>query len=82
MGIKIKNAVRGFNCENTLICGCFLSLKVVDIRLKSGGEGGGARNAMEKSVTLDGEEGVTMMAGSSAFSSTIGSARSVKRDGL
>lgn len=35
--------------------------------------GGGARKAMEKSVGLIGEEGVTMIAGSSALSSTRGS---------
>lgn len=40
------------------------------------GLGGGAMNAMEKSVSPDGEDGVTMIAGSGAFSSTKGSVRS------
>lgn len=40
------------------------------------GFGGGAKNAMAKSVSCDGEDGVTMMAGRSAFSSTRGRVRS------
>lgn len=41
------------------------------------GLGGGAMKAIEKSVSPEGEEGVTMMAGSAAFSSTRGSVRSI-----
>lgn len=37
---------------------------------------GGARNAIEKSVWLLGEDGVTIMAGSGLFSSTKGRVRS------
>ena len=36
-------------------------------------------NAMKNSLSKTGEDGVTMMAGSSAFSSTRGSVRSVTR---
>lgn len=43
-----------------------------------GGEGGGARKAIEKSVSPEGDEGVTMMAGRAAFSSTRGRVRSTK----
>lgn len=78
MGRRIKNAVRGFNCAKTFSFGCFLSLNAVETRERRGGDGGGARKAMEKSVTPEGEEGVTMMAGSSAFSSTMGKVRSEK----
>jgi len=45
-------------------------------RSRSDGFGSGAKNAMEKSVELLGELGVTMMAGSSDFSSTKGKVRS------
>jgi len=45
-------------------------------RSRSEGFGSGARNAMEKSVELLGELGVTMIAGSSDFSSTKGKVRS------
>jgi hypothetical protein len=45
-------------------------------RSRSDGFSSGARNAMEKSVELLGELGVTMMAGSGDFSSTKGMARS------
>lgn len=37
-------------------------------RSRSVSFGGGARNAMEKSCAEEGEEGVTMIAGSKAFS--------------
>lgn len=40
---------------------------------------GGARKAIEKSVSPMGEEGVTMMAGRAAFSSTRGSDKSETR---
>jgi len=40
------------------------------------GLGGGARKAMEKSVVLLGDEGVTIIAGSGLFSSTRGRVRS------
>jgi len=48
-------------------------------RSRNEGFGSGARNAMEKSVKLLGELGVTMIAGSGDFSSTNGKVRSVQR---
>jgi len=45
-------------------------------RSRHDGFGSGARNAMEKSVGLLGELGVTIIAGSDAFSSTKGKVRS------
>jgi len=45
-------------------------------RSRNVGFGSGARNAMEKSVEHLGELGVTMIAGSSDFSSTNGKVRS------
>lgn len=47
-----------------------------DSRSETVGLAGGAINAMEKSVSPDGEDGVTIMAGSAAFSSTRGKVRS------
>lgn len=44
--------------------------------LQNGFFGGGARNAIAKSVWLIGDEGVTMIAGNSALSSTRGKVRS------
>ena len=49
------------------------------IRSRNEGFGFGARNAMEKSVGLLGELGVTMIAGSGDFSSTKGKVRSAER---
>lgn len=49
------------------------------IRSRNEGSGFGARNAMEKSPELLGELGVTMIAGSGAFSSTKGKVRSAER---
>lgn len=45
-------------------------------RALKGGFGSGARNAMRKSVSPEGEEGVTMIAGKGDFSSTRGLERS------
>ena len=45
-------------------------------RAVRGGFGSGARNAMRKSVSPEGEEGVTMIAGKGDFSSTRGFERS------
>jgi len=45
-------------------------------RSRNDGFGSGARNAMEKSVGLLGELGVTIIAGSGDFSSTRGKVRS------
>ena len=47
-------------------------------RSRNDGFGSGARNAMQKSVELLGELGVTMIAGRSDFSSTKGKLRSVE----
>ena len=47
-----------------------------DTRSLREGFGGGAINAMEKSVSPEGDDGVTMIAGRAAFSSTSGSDRS------
>lgn len=48
-------------------------------RSRNEGFGSGARNAIEKSVELLGELGVTMIAGSGDFSSTKGKVRSAGR---
>ena len=50
--------------------------KRADMRSRKVGFGAAARNAIEKSVSPIGDDGVTMIAGSSAFSSTRGSERS------
>jgi len=48
-----------------------------DMRCRTEGlGGGGARKAIEKSVVLLGEDGVTIMAGNGLFSSTSGRVRS------
>jgi len=47
-----------------------------DMRWRTVGLGCGARNAMEKSVVLLGELGVTIIAGNGLFSSTNGRVRS------
>lgn len=50
-----------------------------DMRCRTEGlAGGGARKAIEKSVVLLGEDGVTIMAGNGLFSSTSGRVRSIK----
>lgn len=46
-------------------------------RWENVGLGGGARKAMKNSLSNTGDDGVTMMAGNSAFSSTRGRERSV-----
>ena len=51
-----------------------------DIRSRKVGLAGGAMNAIEKSVSPEGEDGVTMMAGNAAFSSTRGRVRSESID--
>jgi hypothetical protein len=48
-------------------------------RSRNDGFGSGARNAMEKSIELLGELGVTMIAGSGDFSSTKGKVRSAEQ---
>lgn len=48
-------------------------------RSRHDGFGSGARNAMQKSVELLGELGVTMIAGSGDFSSTKGKVRSIEK---
>ena len=45
-------------------------------RVKTDSLGGGARNAIAKSLSPEGEDGVTMIAGKGDFSSTIGLERS------
>ena len=50
----------------------------LDTRSRNVGSGFGAMNAMEKSFSPTGEDGVTMIAGRGAFSSTRGSVKSVK----
>lgn len=50
--------------------------RAVETRSRRDGFGGGAKNAMQKSVSPDGEEGVTIMAGNRDFSSTRGRDRS------
>ena len=50
-----------------------------DTRSFSDGFSGGARKAMAKGLSPMGDDGVTMMAGKAAFSSTSGSERSNER---
>jgi hypothetical protein len=82
--ITIPRALEGVERKNvglTGVIGSSIGEDCLDVnkfrrRCRSVGLGTGARNAMEKSVMLLGEEGVTMMAGNGLFSSTKGRVRS------
>lgn len=67
----------GFGDSGSATCDENRCLGISEVmRWRSVGFGGGARKAMEKSLALAGDDGVTMIAGSGLFSSTKGSVRS------